>query len=345
MSGLAEQSPTPRFQPAGYRRAVLQALLALTVICGAVFIVINLRIGNLPLAMAEAGMGLYALVLMLVVKRTRRLERLALAYLLPFCTVMMFALASPLTGSSVFIWVLLIPVVSHLLLGRWLGGALALAYLVIAAGIFVWRHGTNSVESQSIEVIANILLAALCIFVFSHIHEYSRERADRALLRLAMADPLTGLANRARFLDRTAAEQARHARKGTPFAVLIVDLDFFKQVNDSHGHAVGDIVLRTIADVIRRQVGSEDLAARLGGEEFAVLLVDCDRRDARARADRLCRSIADTHTRHGSDAIRVTASIGIGCVDVDGNEFDSLFSAADARLYQAKAGGRNRVVA
>ncbi len=162
--------------------------------------------------------------------------------------------------------------------------------------------------------------------------------------REAVTDPLTGLANRRRFLDQLATEAKRRSRSGRPVALITADLDDFKLVNDQHGHQSGDEVLRGFAEVLRMTLREIDVPARLGGEEFAILLPETDAPGAAVVADRLRERIASLviDTSDG-ERLSVTASFGVAsCPPLE--RVEDLPAAADEALYEAKTGGKNRVV-
>jgi diguanylate cyclase (GGDEF)-like protein len=162
-----------------------------------------------------------------------------------------------------------------------------------------------------------------------------RERADR--------DGLTGLPNRAAFDERLALETQRFHRYRRPLALLVVDLDHFKAVNDTYGHPAGDAVLRRVADILRANTRDPDLPARYGGEEMVVVLPETMLLQAREVAERIRGAIQDAGFEHEGHTLHVTVSIGVSacpeCVDEPG----LLVATADRALYQAKRGGRNQV--
>ena len=171
--------------------------------------------------------------------------------------------------------------------------------------------------------------------------------------RLASEDGLTALANRRAF-DRKLAALAETAKTGHPFAVVLFDLDHFKQINDTHGHAIGDAVLKRFAAILRSERRTDDLAARIGGEEFALLLVAASVEQARAVAVKVQKELDRVAWPQIAERLVVTVSAGIACsaealVGASsqtnaGDCADALLAAADRRLYAAKAAGRNRVV-
>ncbi|MDQ3997189.1 MAG: sensor domain-containing diguanylate cyclase [Gemmatimonadota bacterium] len=161
--------------------------------------------------------------------------------------------------------------------------------------------------------------------------------------RRAETDPLTGLANRRRFDESLQRELSHSDRFGHPVSLVLVDIDHFKAVNDSHGHEAGDAVLRTISRMLADGVRAVDLCARFGGEELAILLPQTTAAGAFELADRLRRRIAGRPIRYNDAEIAVTASFGVASYpDVVRNR-GGLFQAADAALYRAKHAGRNRV--
>jgi diguanylate cyclase (GGDEF)-like protein len=172
------------------------------------------------------------------------------------------------------------------------------------------------------------------------------ERA-RELEILARHDPLTGLANRRHFTE--ALERAvRHARRtGGDVALLVADLDRFKNVNDTLGHPAGDEVLKAVARIFSEDTRADDLVARLGGEEFALLLVDTSEEGALARAERLRTRLEATEIPlPGGRTCQVTSSFGVATQDprLPADDGDRLLSRADLALYEAKRTGRNRCV-
>ena len=165
------------------------------------------------------------------------------------------------------------------------------------------------------------------------------------LRTLATVDDLTGVANRRALMTAVTAEQARAERDGRPFGVAILDVDRFKEVNDTHGHATGDVVLAELAAVASRDVRAADLFARFGGEEFALLLTAPTTPAAATTAVERIRAAVEAHRFDAvADGHGVTVSAGVACWR-PGDTAESLLARADGRLYEAKAGGRNRTVA
>ena len=168
--------------------------------------------------------------------------------------------------------------------------------------------------------------------------------AQKALERLAAHDDLTGLWNRRMILDRLDKELHRANRESTQVGVAMIDLDHFKLINDTHGHAAGDIVLRQAADRMRTMLRDYDYLGRYGGEEFMMVVSSSEAADLAGVAERCRRAVADQPVTIGDRRIAVTVSVGLASTTVAGYDEVALLHAADAALYQAKGEGRNRVV-
>ena len=169
---------------------------------------------------------------------------------------------------------------------------------------------------------------------------------NRELEHLAITDPLTGLHNPRYFHARMDEEQAERARTGQPLSVVIIDLDHFKRVNDEYGHLVGDDVLANAARAIASVARRGETAARVGGEEFAVLLPASTAEAAYEVAERTREAIAATMTPvTDGTSVHVVASAGVASTaDLPDATANELYRAADEALYRAKAEGRNRTV-
>ena len=161
----------------------------------------------------------------------------------------------------------------------------------------------------------------------------------------AQHDPLTGLANRATFTDRLHSALASASDHGTGLAVLLADLDHFKETNDRHGHLAGDELLRQAARRMHETVRTSDTVSRMGGDEFAILLPDVGSIEGALAVAEKLRSVIDQPFHIADLELRVTASIGAALYPLHGNDVTSLLHHADTALYQAKAGGRNAACA
>jgi diguanylate cyclase (GGDEF)-like protein len=163
------------------------------------------------------------------------------------------------------------------------------------------------------------------------------------LVELATTDGLTGASNRRHFTQRAAAELACHQRSQRAASLLLFDADHFKHVNDTLGHATGDLALQVIAQALCGEARDADLVGRIGGEEFAICCPDTDAAGAAALAERIRARIERTVVRDGEPALRLTVSVGVTTA-LAGDDLATWLARADRLMYQAKSEGRNRVV-
>jgi diguanylate cyclase (GGDEF)-like protein len=254
----------------------------------------------------------------------------------------------------------------------WVGfGFVALAAtLIVALGIWSWRRrqpaagyflaaalcgmgGTLSTTlatwggvpfSEStfhaidVGLMVEATLLALALGARMRVQEQARQRAEE----LARIDPLTGLLNRRAFRELASSTHAAASRRDRPLSVLLLDLDHFKAINDTRGHAAGDAALRTVGGLLSSTARMSDLCVRWGGEEFLLLLPETDLAEARVFAERLRESVSDAVVLHDGQRIELTASLGVAQRQ-PAQSLDALIAAADAALYAAKEAGRNRV--
>jgi len=174
--------------------------------------------------------------------------------------------------------------------------------------------------------------------------EVDLKKAQVELQRLATTDYLTGIANNRSFFETGERELQRTRRYGHPLAVLMLDLDRFKRVNDTYGHAVGDRVLVSVAATCRYILRDIDIFGRLGGEEFGILLPETDLAGGKATAERLRLAVADAAIDVDASKLRTTISIGVSALAPDDDRIEATLKRADDAMYEAKRKGRNRVV-
>ena len=200
-----------------------------------------------------------------------------------------------------------------------------------------WVYGRFFWSDQISRIILLGLHTALCSGVVLRLQRHRR---------LSNTDRLTGLYNRAYFEDFLIAEVRRSRRYDRQFAVAMVDIDHFKNFNDSYGHAVGDRALKAVAQAILRGVRRSDLVARYGGEEMVLVMPESSLNAARKRLEAIREAVAAEPLQVSKrlDTVRVTVSAGVAIWPVDGEDPDDLLHAADARMFHAKTLGRNRVV-
>lgn len=220
------------------------------------------------------------------------------------------------------------------------------------------RNGTfvnnERVVKRALSSGDHISVSPNVVLRFSHIDE-AEANLGKKLFEASTRDPLTQVFNRKCLMERVVAESSFGMRHGGQFGVLMFDIDYFKQVNDTHGHAAGDAVLHAVAQRVVRLVRAEDIVARYGGEEFVVAVRGVAAPGMRKLAERVRTAIADLSVEApASDGtkitVRVTVSLGVAMLEdcppktTTGSAAEHLLAIADRRLYAAKDGGRNRVV-
>jgi diguanylate cyclase (GGDEF)-like protein len=198
-----------------------------------------------------------------------------------------------------------------------------------------WRLGLGQFSDRELEAAS----------LFAHIAAAAWRNAQlyAELLSAAMTDPLTRLYNSRWLRDTGERDLSRAAREGKPLALLLVDLDHFKMVNDGGGHAAGDLVLQRVASRLRSTVRGMDAVVRLGGEEFVALLQDCDADGAAVVAEAIRVAVRDIALPEGCGLPRLTASIGIAAYPEHAGDLEQLLAAADRAMYSAKQSGRDRI--
>jgi diguanylate cyclase (GGDEF)-like protein len=211
----------------------------------------------------------------------------------------------------------------------------------IEGGYLVLGDRVGSTENEIIESMAHLNneLSAMS----RELSKKNRElqRANAKIVELSRTDPLTGLSNRRYFQERFQEGLAMAKRHGLDLSLLLMDLDNFKRINDTHGHTVGDKVLQSFGRIIAATCRTEDLPARFGGEEFIVLMPQTSGREAQAVEERLRSRIAETGALPAPDGVTFSAGI---VQYAKGDSEESMISNADRALYEAKSSGRNRCV-
>lgn len=231
---------------------------------------------------------------------------------------------------------------------RFLSGFFLLGLLVA-----IWRIATlPSAVDQTDDIFDHSLIQQVYLGFFSlgvlglsiGFILLANERLRVELEFMASRDPMTGALNRRAFFSRAEVEWARSTRSGRPLAAITSDIDFFKKVNDTHGHHVGDLVIKDFCQRAGQLLRLPDVLARFGGEEFVILLPDTGLADARQVAERIRKEVQKPRARN---LPAYTVSLGVAALGGAGKaaSIEALLAEADAKLYQAKEGGRNRVVA
>jgi diguanylate cyclase (GGDEF)-like protein len=268
-----------------------------------------------------------------------------------------YSITGPARGAVIAIMILVITFGLFILQPRQ-ARALALLAVVLLAGVMLWRAQTSPERYpprvEAVHFLFTLIVlggtSSLAIRLGSlraRLAAQKDELADALALNreLATRDALTGLLNRRAMVELLAREQSRIVRGQGPLAVALLDIDWFKRINDSHGHGAGDEVLRRFAAVLKDQLRAADALARWGGEEFLLLMPGTRQDDARVVLERLRSAVCAAGVFHGIAAdLKVTFSAGL--VEIaEGESQDAAIDRADRALYRAKQGGRDRVEA
>lgn len=273
------------------------------------------------------------------------------------CCAAAFVIAGPARGVTLPILAIILMFGIFGLTTRQMLGVLVYSLVAfgVASGVVAARDEPDYptvVAAAYVGMVVVVLLSStfLTTRVQSTREHLRRQKAELAqaleqIRQLATHDDLTGLLNRRAMLDRMQLEQRRSLRSGSPLLIAQLDIDHFKAVNDTHGHAAGDLVLQSFADTVRRNVRDTDVLARWGGEEFVLLLCDTPAADAVALMERLRQAVQamQVPVAQGGQPITVTVSIGLAR-HAPADPLAGTLERADQALYAAKAGGRNRVV-
>ena len=212
--------------------------------------------------------------------------------------------------------------------------------------------GTGSISTGSVNIDSSDeigKLASELSLMFNSVSEDFQKRDEllRQLKQVATTDKLTGAFNRLKWEENQALEVERVKRSQDELSLIFFDIDFFKRINDTHGHDIGDFVLKSLSTLLQESLREKDTIARIGGEEFVMLMPIKKQEDVFVILNRFRENIEENQFHHPTNRLKlnITVSIGVALFPIDGNDRDTLFKIADNNLYRAKNGGRNRVEA
>ena len=290
----------------------------------------------------HAGIGL---ILLLVLKRYRS-SYTFVTYAMMLVTIVLFAMmmVNVTFDSFRMVWFHILVVASFVTHGMRLG---ITTFLVSLIALFItFSYFIDDVNQESI-VTVYITLFILFLVMFFYTRQVSKFEArilqsNKILEDLASHDTLTGILNRRVFLEMANKYLSESRRKGEIFYFLMLDIDFFKKINDTYGHLEGDQVLKTYTKLINALLRENDLLGRLGGEEFGVIVLVSDVEAAIHVAEKIRKTLEDYQYRVKDDVLTITVSIGISR-SCDGAHLEDIMHNADSAMYIAKESGRNRV--
>lgn len=326
-----------------HRRSIMRLVFGATGLTLVIFAFLQMLNNNVALALFELVAGIIAIFGALRVENSPYLLRWIHGYLIATFSLLIFIIAMPGASESAFVWVFIMPILSYLLLGRWAGFLLAVPFMLVGGYFYYLQLGALN-NAQAMIDLLNPVLCAIFMVMFMHIYETHRAEAQDKLVVMAETDALTGLANRSNFkstLDRTINEALR---SNTTFALVLMDLDHFKVINDTLGHNAGDEVLQHISTLLAERLRGTDFVGRLGGEEFGLILRDVSSPGAFEVVDNLRQRIENSSVTYDTQEVKLTASFGISYWPRDARKLSDLYLMADRRLYSSKRAGRNTVV-
>ena len=289
------------------------------------------------------------LLFILIITKKGIIALIGNSIMLIFLGMFLLCFQSAPDGSSLF-WFLLLPPLLMFCVGLLPGTILFFGFYLLLMILLLTPLDSLLAHAISKPLRWRLLASMLGIFIFSWLMEYVRTQTRNALVQSvkmlehsALTDPLTSLGNRRDFQNYFTVNQAQLKRANRMFSIAMVDLDFFKRVNDSFGHAVGDQVLCHVGTLLAAYLRASDRIFRWGGEEFVILMPDTKADDALSIMERLRHEVEITpFITKGGQLINMTISIGLHSGALSDN-VDSLITAADTQLYLAKRSGRNQV--
>lgn len=325
------------------QRSLIRMIFASTGLTLGVFCALQFMAGNYLFASFELVATATLLWGAWRIVRVRNLLPWIYLYLLPTFSFLLYIIVIPNASKTAFVWVYSIPVLSYLLLGLKRGSLLALPFILGACLLYLYTYPIRR-DAESLIDLGNAVFCGLMILVFVYLYEARRATAYQKLQHMARTDALTGVANRGSF-QQSLEQSIREAQRSQSKLVLVVlDVDYFKAVNDQYGHDAGDQALRHICNSLGQRLRATDTLGRLGGEEFGLLLRNTDGPGAESLVDGLRARLCSQPMRYGDQDIALSATFGLAEWPVDGRTAEQLYRCADQRLYRGKEQGRNCLV-
>lgn len=325
------------------KRSLMRLILVSTGITIASFCVLQFMAGHLMIAAFESVASVVLVWGGWKIVSARHLIPWIYLFLIPTYCFLLYIIVMPQASVTAYVWIYIIPLLSYLLLGRVRGFILTTPFAVAAIILYFTKYPLPSDSAGMIDLL-NSVLCGVMIIIFVHLYEARRAAAYDELERQAQTDALTGVASRGVFqqnLERSIQEAERSA---LPLVLVILDVDHFKRVNDQWGHEAGDQALQHICEGLLLRLRVTDSLARLGGEEFGLLLRNTDLAGATPLVETLRQQIAANPLLYGEHTIALSATFGLAEWPVDGLSASELYRCADRRLYRGKELGRNRLV-
>lgn len=327
----------------GISRYLFPIILAGTFLVAALLLLVNLHLGAVTLVLVNGVLLLVSLALLIIVHGGGWSLITSLVYLSAVVINILATLITPGIQPGAASSLALIPVLAYILLEiQW---AFPFTFASLAAAVLMYFLGAQAAHYRlNPRYAAHALVPALMLFLVCHLYSLRHSSSVNHILDRTLRDPLTGLWNREKLANVFSREKERALQDGTPLSLILIDLDHFKSVNDRYGHDAGDGALAFVAQTLINRLRTIDLATRVGGEEFAVLLPGTPGDIARRIAEDLRRNLEKDPYYYQGHAIQLTLSAGVCEFGADGTSWEKLYRTADTRLYSSKSAGRNRTL-
>lgn len=326
-----------------HRQALFRLLLLLMVVAGLFFAFYNSVQHLYFLVMLQLPFVVLSFILWLITQNQKDTPRLRFLYLLLLTAILAVILWDEQSSATMFLWCYVLSSFAYILLGASNGFFYTAVFYLYAVLVYYWHVLVGDFAYQVGDNV-NVVISALLLWGATHLFEQARTQNQERLADLALKDALTGCYNRLSLADSFQDFCALSLKKHTTFSLIILDVDYFKRLNDQFGHEFGDKVLKRIADCLQQPLAKVDKLFRLGGEEFLILFAKTNRQDAFIKTQNILKQITQLSFEN-LDAIKISMSAGVAEFPQDGTKFEELYSLADHKMYQAKAQGRNQVVA
>jgi diguanylate cyclase (GGDEF)-like protein len=310
------------------------------------FALIDLLIFKLYIDSTAEGVASVILFILHRIEAKKRLQPwLVFVGVLTVVVVLMIAIFANYSSDGISIWLAIVPFICFMFMGEKFGLITSLLFNTLFIVTLSYFYIIFPEKGFSLLVIITTTGALTCSTILAWAFADNRTKLIALLSKQSRTDTLTSLLNRRGLMSYFDIFINLYKRSEQALSVLIIDLDNFKRINDNFGHDIGDLVIIECANLIKTELRETDIAARLGGEEFIILLPNTNLKKAEVFANRI-KMVIESLTINSDDSspIKVTASIGITCASKDNSSFQNLYKAADEALYQAKNKGRNSIV-
>ena len=326
------------------RRSVSMAVIpaGIATLMGATLNIVRPEVPDLELAIPELIIGCYFLLLALYYRFLPFKQSSALLLFIPIFVFWIFLFGNRRIDTSVIVLLGAQPVVCYFLFERKFAFLLSVLLMLLAGLAYLTSVEPNGAWIKG-RIVYNVFFAAVVIIGTLHFYTGVQEKIENRLLSLANYDGLTGLGNLHYYKSRSVDALAAANRNKSELSLIMLDVDFFKKVNDTYGHDCGDVALKLIAAILKESVRPTETCFRLGGEEFVVMQPETSRETSFLIAERMREKIEATPLHWKGNEINLTASFGVATLHQGADNLDDLYANADQAMYRAKNGGRNRV--